>query len=88
MHWLYLVLSVVLLLMAMKATLPGWLVFLMLLGSLVAAIAWIMGWLALRISSGARSEMQILSPDELRQLREQAEARKAAAAAERGDPPA
>ncbi len=88
MHWLYLALSALLLLMAMKTTLPGWLVFLLMLGSLAAAIAWILGWLSTRISSGSRSELQILSPDELRLLREQAEARKAAASSERSDPPA
>lgn len=88
MHWLYLALSIIFLLMAMKASLPGWVVFLLLLGSLVAIVAWILGWLSSRISSGSRHEMHIISPDELRQMREQAEARKAAAAAERSDPPA
>jgi hypothetical protein len=88
MHWLFLVVSILLLLGAMKPTLPGWVVFLMLLGSLGFIVAWILGWLSSRISSGSRHEMHIISPDELRQLREQAEARKAAAAQDRSDPPA
>jgi hypothetical protein len=39
-----------------------------------------LGWVNSRVSSSSRNEMQILSPEELRLLREQAEARKAAAA--------
>jgi uncharacterized membrane protein len=88
MHWLYLVLSIFLLVVAMQPSMPGWAVFLMLIGSLVAVVAWILGWLSLRISSGSRHEMHIISPDELRQMREQAEARKAAAAQPPADPPA
>ncbi len=87
MHWLYLALSIFLLLVAMQPWVPGWAVFLMLLASLAAIIAWILGWLSSRISSSARHEMHIISPDELRQMREQAEARKAAAAQPPADPP-
>ncbi|MFS8063656.1 MAG: hypothetical protein ACMG5Z_03610 [Luteimonas sp.] len=76
MHWLYLLLAIVFLFAAYKAA--GWLVILLVLGSLVLMVAWMHGWVTQRISSGARNDAQILGPDELRRLREQAEARKAA----------
>ena len=76
MHWLYLLIAVVLLLAASKAA--GWLVVVLLIGSLLLFVAWMLGWVSTRISSGARNDAQIISPDELRRLREQAEARKAA----------
>lgn len=76
MHWLYLLLAVLFLFAASKAA--GWLVVLLVIGSLVLIIAWMLGWVSSRISSGARNDAQIISPDDLRRLREQAEARKAA----------
>jgi len=79
MHWLYLIVALALFAGAYKAS--GWLVLLLLVGSLIAFIAWMLGWISARISRGARSEMQILSPEELQQMREQAAARKAASAA-------
>ena len=78
MHWFYLLLAVALLLAASKAA--GWLVVLLLLASLVLFVAWMLGWVNSRISSGARNDTQIISPDELRRMREQAEARRNAAA--------
>jgi len=91
MHWLYLVIGIALLAVAMKAS--GWIVVVLLLASLVAFIAWMLGWVASRISSGARNDTQIISPEELRRLREQAEARRAAGQSgptppPGGDPPA
>lgn len=77
MHWLYLLIAVALMLAASKAA--GWLVVLLLAGSLVLFVAWMLGWVSTRISSGARNDAQIISPEDLRRLREQAEARKAAA---------
>lgn len=88
MHWLFLAVSILLLIIAMTPSMPGWVVFFLLLGSLAGIVAWIVGWLSSRISSGSRHEMHIISPDELRQMREQAEARKAAAAQPPSDPPA
>jgi hypothetical protein len=85
MHWLYLVIAIALLAVAMKAS--GWLVVLLVLASLVAFIAWMLGWVSSRISSGARNDTQILSADELRRLREQAEARRAAGASPANTPP-
>lgn len=83
MHWLYLVIAVVLLAAAMKAS--GWLVIVLLLASVVGFIAWMLGWVSSRISSGARNDTQIISPEEMRRLREQAEARRASA--QPGSPP-
>lgn len=85
MHWLYLVIAIALLAVAMKAS--GWLVVLLVLGALVAFIAWMLGWVSSRISSGARNDTQIISPDELRRMREQAEARRAAAQSGTTPPP-
>ena len=85
MHWVYLIIALVLLAVAMKAS--GWLVVLLVLASLVAFIAWMLGWVSSRISSGARNDTQILSPEELRRLREQAEARRAAAQQSTPPPP-
>ena len=78
MHWFYLLLAIALMLAASKAA--GWLVVVLLLASLVLFVAWMLGWVNSRISSGARTDLQIISPDELRRMREQAEARKSAAA--------
>ena len=85
MHWLYLVVAIALLAVAMKAS--GWLVVLLVLGALVGFIAWMLGWVSSRISSGARNDTQIISPEELRRMREQAEARRAAAQAGSTPPP-
>ena len=83
MHWLYLVVAIALLAVAMKAS--GWLVVLLVLGALVGFIAWMLGWVSSRISSGARNDTQIISPEELRRMREQAEARRRAAATSPGE---
>ena len=85
MHWLYLIIAIALLAVAMKAS--GWLVVLLVIASAVAFIAWMLGWVSSRISSGARNDTQILSPEELRRMREQAEARRAAAAPPSNTPP-
>jgi hypothetical protein len=84
MHWLYLLIAVALMLAASKAA--GWLVLLLLAGSLVLFVAWMLGWVSTRISSGARNDSQIISPEDLRRLREQAEARKNAAQSNPTDP--
>jgi hypothetical protein len=84
-HWIYLIVALVLLAAAYKAA--GWLVVILLLASLVGFIAWMIGWVNSRISSGARNETQIISPEELRRLREQAQARKAAGPSANTPPP-
>jgi hypothetical protein len=79
MHWLYLVVAIVFIAIASRANTPGWLVVLLVLGSLGLFIGWMLGWMSQRLSGATRNDMQMISPEEMRQLREQAEARKAAA---------
>ena len=76
MHWLYLIASVACLGLAMIRTLPTFAVVLFLAGALGFMVAWILGWLSTRIASQSRDVANILGPDELRRLREQAEARR------------
>jgi hypothetical protein len=84
MHWLFLLLALACLFGAWA--LAGWLVPLLLVAALVLFIAWLLGWAASQASRGGANESRILGPDELRRLREQSEARKAAAASEHGTP--
>ena len=56
-----------------------------LLAALGLVVAWLLGWLAQRVGSRSRDENLMLDPAELRRLREQAEARRAAA--ESQEPP-
>jgi hypothetical protein len=74
MHWLYLLLAVGFLFGASRVA--GWLVVVLLIASLALFLAWMYGWVTSRISSGARTDAQILSAEELRVMREQAAARK------------
>ena len=85
MHWIYLIIALALLAAAYKAS--GWLVVILVLASLAGFIAWMIGWVNSRISSGARNETQIISPDEMRRLREQAQARRAAGQSPSTPPP-
>lgn len=87
MHWLYLIASIVCLGLAMIRTLPTWGVLVFLAGALGFMVAWILGWLSTRIASQSRDVSHILGPDELRRLREQAEARRNASPPESGSPP-
>ena len=76
MHWLYLLASLACLGMAMVRSMPTFGVLVFLAGSLAFMVAWILGWVSSRISSQSRDVSYIMSADELRRLREQAEARK------------
>ena len=84
MHWLYLLLSLGALWLAMKAA-SFWLLFLALLAALALFLAWMRGWYLDRIGGQQRDESAIIDPLELRRLREQAEARKREAAAQGPD---
>jgi hypothetical protein len=77
MHWLYLLASLLCLGLAMIRTLPTLGVLVFLAGSLGFLVAWILGWMSARIASQSRDISYIMSPEELRKLREQAQARKA-----------
>lgn len=78
MHWLYLLASLACLALAMVRTMPTLGVLVFLAGALGFMLAWVLGWLSSRISSQSRDISHILGPEELRQMREQAEARKRA----------
>ena len=78
MHWLYLLASLVCLGLAMVRSMPSFGVLFFLACSLGLMVAWILGWLSSRISSNTRDISHILGPEELRLMREQAEARKRA----------
>jgi hypothetical protein len=60
MHWFYLLLAIASLLAASKAA--GWLVVLLLAASLVLFVAWMLGWVSTRISSGAGISPRVGSP--------------------------
>ncbi|HEY5850648.1 MAG TPA: hypothetical protein VIT62_07800 [Lysobacter sp.] len=81
MHWLLLLLALAAFGVAFKTTSVAVLVI-CLLASLGLSLAWVMKLLALRVDSQSRDTSMILDPLELRRLREQAEARRAA-----GSPP-
>lgn len=89
MHWLYLLAAVTCLMLAMVRTMPTPGVLVFLAGALGFGVAWLLGWMSSRIASRTRDVSYILNPDELRRLREQAEARKAAPPADKpgGAPP-
>ena len=76
MHWLFLLLALAAMAVALKTASTA-LMVVCLLASLVLIVAWIMGWYAARIGSSSRDETQMIDPVELRRLREIAEARKA-----------
>ncbi|UHQ23419.1 hypothetical protein LVB77_01510 [Lysobacter sp. 5GHs7-4] len=86
MYWLFLLLALAALVVAFKAS-SGALLVISLLASLGFFIAWILGLMAARIGSASRDEGMMLDPNELRRLREQAEARKLAAAAQQTSDP-
>jgi len=78
MHWLYLLASLVSLALAMSRSMPTLGVLFFLACALGFMIAWVLGWMSSRIASQTRDVGHIMSPDELRRLREQAEANRRA----------
>jgi hypothetical protein len=86
MHWLFLLLALGALAVALKTS-SMVLMVLCLLASLGLLLAWIMGWYAARIGSGRRDESHMIDPVELRRLREIAEARKAGLQSPEESPP-
>lgn len=78
MHWLYLLASITCLMLAPLRSMPTVGVLLLLAGALGFMVAFLLGWLNSRISSGSRDVAHMLSAEELRQMREQAAARKGA----------
>lgn len=80
MTWVYLLLSAAAFVIAFKTSSFA-LMVLMLVVALVLLVAFALALLAQRIGHRSRDETAMLDPVELRRLREQAEARRAAAAA-------
>ncbi len=76
--WLFLLLALAALAVAFKTASVG-VVVICLLAAFGLILAWVMGLLAQRVERSSRSESLILDPVELHRLREQAEARRAAA---------
>jgi hypothetical protein len=88
MPWLFLLLALAAFAVAFNtSSMP--LAILCLLAALGLLVAWVMGLLAQRVGSQTRDDSLMLDPQELRRLREQAEARRAAAtSASPSEPPA
>jgi len=80
MSWLFLLLALAAFAVAFKTTSVA-LAIVCLLVALGLVVAWVMGLLAQRVGNSARDDALMLDPQELRRLREQAEARRAADAA-------
>jgi hypothetical protein len=87
MHWLYLLLALGSLGVALRTSSLALLVV-CLLASLGLFLAWIVGWYAARVGDSSRDESQMIDPAELRRLRQLAEARKAGGERSSMDPPA
>jgi hypothetical protein len=77
MHWLYLLLALVAMAVAIKTSSTG-LMLLCLLASLALMVLWLVGLYSARMAGRSRDPSAMIDPAELRRLREQAEARKAA----------
>ncbi len=86
MHWLYFVVSMIFLVIASRPEAPGWLVVVLVIGSLVLFLMWMLAWVSQRVGSATRDDVQMITGEELRLMRDQAEARKAAAAADAPKP--
>jgi len=78
MSWVFLLLAIAAFVLAFKTTSIA-LAALCLLAALGLLLAWVLGLLAQRVGSRSRDDSALLDPAELRRLREQAEARRAAA---------
>ena len=85
MHWLFLILAFAAMAFAFMASSTATLTVCLLL-ALLMFVLWIFGMYSSRFSDHGRDASLMIDPAELRRLREQAEARKAAAAAESQDP--
>jgi len=86
MPWIYLLLAIAGFIVAFKTTSMA-LAIVCLLAALGLMLAWVLSLLAQRVGSRARDEAMMLDPVELRRLREQAEARRAAGAPPAEPPP-
>lgn len=83
MPWLFLLLAIAAFALAMTTTSIA-VAVICILAALVLLLIWVMGLLAQRVGSQARNDAVMIDPQELRRLREQAEARREAAAEAEG----
>lgn len=79
MSWLYLLLALAAFAVAFKTASTALMVITLLVG-FALLVAWLMGILAARLESRSGNPAMIIDPVELHRMREQAEARRAAAA--------
>jgi hypothetical protein len=86
MHWLMLALAIGAFTVAFMTTSTA-LMALCLVAALVLLLAWVLGLYSARAGARSRDEIAMIDPVELRRLREQAEARKAAAQQQAGESP-
>jgi hypothetical protein len=86
MHWLFLLIAIGAFLVAFTTPSPA-VLGISLIVALVLTVLWLMGLLAQRIGNTQSGEVLRLDPEELRRMREIAEARKAQSATG-GDAPA
>ena len=84
MSWVFLLLAIAAFVVAFKTTSVA-LAVLCLLAALGLLLAWVLGLLAQRVGSRSRDDTSMIDPQELRRLREQAEARREAVTS--SDPP-
>ncbi len=76
MPWLFLLLAIAAFAIAMNTTSMA-LAVICILVALVLMVIWVMGLVAQRVGTQSRDETMMIDPQELRRLREQAEARRA-----------
>jgi hypothetical protein len=81
MPWLFLLVALAAFAAALKST-SMVLVVACLLVALAATVAWVLGLLAQRVGNQARDDTMMLDPAELKRLREQADMRRTAGAAD------
>lgn len=79
MHWLFLLLGLAAMVAAFKTTSMGVMAVCLIL-ALLLFVLWVAGLYSARMAGTSRDASMIIDPVELRRLREQAEARKAASA--------
>lgn len=85
MPWLFLLLAIAAFAIAMTTASMA-LAVVCILAALALLVIWVMGLVAQRVGNQTRDDAMMIDPQELRRLREQAEARRAAAAADDATP--
>ena len=86
MPWLFLLLAIAAFAIAMTTASVA-IAVICILAALALLLIWVMGLLAQRVGSQARDDAMMIDPQELRRLRERAEARRGASAEADGSTP-